>query len=56
MAVNSGLDSPKIATENTGADLLVSFILSAEDTNPSCPLLSHFLYSAIKFREFREFS
>lgn len=46
----------KIAAKNTGADLLVSFILSAGDTNPSCPSLSLFLYSAIKFCEFREFS
>ena len=46
----------EIAAESTGADLLVSFILSVEDTNPSCPSLSLFLYSAIKFCEFREFS
>lgn len=29
----------KIAAANTGADLLVPFIPTAKDTNPSCPLL-----------------
>lgn len=45
-----------IAAENAGGDLLVPFIPTAEDTNPSCPLLSFFLHSAIKFCEFGEFS
>lgn len=45
-----------IAAENAGGDLLAPFIPTAEDTNPSCLLLSFFLHSAIKFCEFGEFS